>query len=42
MKKTRYHEILRDDIRDFVSLLSYNTMDVMIVSARERAIELKL
>ena len=40
MKKTRYHDILRDDIHDFVSPSGCKTLKDMISTAREREIDL--
>ncbi|XP_052624820.1 uncharacterized protein LOC128132335 [Lactuca sativa] len=42
MKKARYHEMLRSDIRQFVSRSSYKTLDDMIARARERKIDLEM
>ena len=42
MKKARYHEMLRSDIRQFVSRSSYKTLDDMIARAREREIDLEM
>nr|KAJ0224671.1 hypothetical protein LSAT_V11C100043830 [Lactuca sativa] len=41
MKKARYHEMLRDDIRQFVSRSSCKTLEDMIARAREREIDLE-
>ena len=41
MKKARYHEMLRDDIREFVSRASCKTLEDMISRAREREIDLE-
>ena len=35
MKKVRYHDMLRDDIREFVSLLGFKTLNDMIARARK-------
>lgn len=37
-KKKRYHDILREDIREFLSLLGCKNLDDMIVRALEREI----
>nr|KAJ0187838.1 hypothetical protein LSAT_V11C900459490 [Lactuca sativa] len=42
MKKMRYHAMLRDDIREYVSFPGCKTMNDMIKKAREREIELEL
>lgn len=42
MMKTRYHDMLRDDIREFVSFSGCKNLNDMIERARERAIELEL
>ena len=42
MKKARYHEMLRSDIRMFVSRSSCKTLDDMIARAREREIDLEM
>ena len=42
MRKTRYHDMLRDDIRDFMSFSGYKTLNDMIEMACEREIELEL
>ena len=42
MKKARYHEMLRSDIRQFVSRSSCKTLDDMIARAREREIDLEM
>ena len=41
MKKVRYHEMLRDDIREFLSLSWCETLNNMIDRARERDIDLE-
>ena len=41
MKKARYHEMLWDDIREFVSRSGYKTLEDMISRAREREIDLE-
>ena len=41
MKKDKYHEILRGDIRQFVSRSSCSTLEDMIVRATERDIDLE-
>ena len=35
MKKVNYHDMLRDDIGDFVSILGCKTLNDMISRARE-------
>ena len=35
MKKTRYHDMVRDDIRDFVRFSGFKTLNDMIERARE-------
>ena len=42
MKKARYHEILRSDIRQFVIQSSCKTLDDMIARNREREIALEM
>ena len=42
MKKTRYHDMLRDDINDFMSFSGCKTLNDMIARAQEREIELEL
>lgn len=42
MKKARYHEMLRSDIRQFVSRSSCNTLEDTIVRAIEREIGLDI
>lgn len=42
MRKTRYHDILRDDIREFVSISSHGTSEDMIARSGEQEIELDL
>ena len=42
MKKMRFHDMLWDDIREFLSLSSCKTSDDMISRAREREIDLQL
>ena len=41
MKKVLYHDMLRDDIREFVSRSSCKTLEDMIARAREREIDLE-
>ncbi|KAL7585243.1 hypothetical protein Lser_V15G45405 [Lactuca serriola] len=41
MKKARYHDILKDEIREFLSMSSCNTLDDMIDQAHEQEIELE-
>ena len=40
MKKMRHHDILRDDIWEFMSISRCKTLDDMISRAREQEIEL--
>ncbi|XP_023736709.1 uncharacterized protein LOC111884641 [Lactuca sativa] len=40
MKRTRYHSMLRDDIREFLSFTGCKTLNEMVEKAREREIEL--
>lgn len=42
IKNTRYHDMLRDEIREFVSMSSCRTLEDMIAIAQEWEIELKL
>lgn len=42
MKNTRYHVMLSDEIRDFVSISTYRTLEDMIATAREWEIDLEL
>ena len=42
MKKTWYHDMLRDDIMEFVSILSCKTLEEMIDRDRDREIKLEL
>ena len=42
MKNRRYHDMLRDDIWDFVSLSNCKNLDETIARAREQDIELKV
>ena len=42
MKKAQYHQMLRSDIRQFVSRSSCKMMEDMIVRARERLIDLEM
>lgn len=42
MKKLRYHDMLRDDIPEFVSLSGWKTMNDMITKAWEKEIDLEL
>ena len=39
MKKTKYHDTMRDDIREFVSMSSCKTLVDMIYRARESEID---
>ena len=41
MKKLRYHDMLWDDIRKFVSISGCKTLNDMISRAREREIDLE-
>lgn len=41
MKKTIYHDMFRDDIREFVSLSGCNTLDDMISRAHEWGIDVE-
>ena len=40
MKKTSYHDMLRDDIREFVLFSGFKTLNDMIERAHEQEIEL--
>lgn len=42
MKKERYHDMLKSDIRQFVSRSSWRTPEDMIMSDREREIDLEM
>ena len=42
MRKTRYHDMLREDIREFVTFLGCKTLNDMIEKALKREIELEL
>lgn len=42
MKKARYHEMLRSDIRQFVSKSSCKTLDDMVARSREGEIDLEM
>ena len=42
MKKARYHEMLRSDLRQFLSRSSCKMLEDMIVRAREREIDLEM
>ena len=42
MKKARYHEMLRNDICQFVSRSNCKTLEDMITRAREREIDLEM
>lgn len=42
MKKTRYHVMLRVDIREFISFSACRTIKDKIYRAREREIELEI
>ena len=39
MKKVRYHDILRNDVRKFVSISGCETLNGMISRAQEREID---
>ena len=41
MRRTRYHDMLRADIREHVSFSACPTLDSMIARAREREIDLE-
>lgn len=41
MKKDRYHDMLKDEIREFVSMSSYKTLDDMIPWAYKQEIDLE-
>ena len=41
MQRTRYHDMLRADIREHVSFSACPTLDSMIARAREREIDLE-
>ena len=41
MKKTRYHDMLRADIRKYVSYLAHWTLDDMIARARDKEIDIE-
>lgn len=42
MRKTRYHDMLRNDIREFVNMSSCITLGDMICISQEHEIELQL
>ena len=42
MKKARYHEMLRSDIRQFMIQSSCKTLEDMLARAREREIDLEM
>ena len=42
MKKARYHDILRSDIKQFVSISSCRTLKDMVARARESEIDLNM
>lgn len=42
MKKARYHDMLRSDIREFVSISSCRTLEDMVARARERELDLEM
>ena len=41
MKKVRYHDMMRDDIKEFVSLSGCETLNYMIARAQECEIDLQ-
>lgn len=41
MNKTRYHDMLREDIKEFVSFSSFWKLEDMIARTREREINLE-
>ena len=41
MRRTRYHDMLRADIREHVSFAACPTLESMIARAREREIDLE-
>ena len=41
MKKVRYHDMLRDDIREFVSFLGCKTLNYMITRSWKQNIDLE-
>ena len=42
MKKSRYHEMIRRNIRQFVSRSSCKTLDAMMARDRKREIDLEM
>ena len=40
MRRTRYHSMLRDDIREFLSFTGCKTLNEMVKKARKREMEL--
>ena len=42
MMKERYHDMLRSDIIQFVSICRCRTLDDMVARARERGIDLEM
>lgn len=42
MKKTRYHDMPKDEIREFVIMSSCRTLDEKIERAQEQEIDLEL
>ena len=42
MKKTRYHEMLRSDIQQFMSRSSCKTLEDMITGTRDREIDIEM
>ena len=42
MKKTRYHDMLRNDIKEFVIFSGYKNLNDMIERAHEQEIEMEL
>ena len=39
MKKERYHDLLRSEVRQFMSISSFRTLDDMVARAIEREID---
>lgn len=42
MKKAKYHDMLKDEIREIVSMSSYRNLEDIIMTTRERKIDLKI
>ena len=42
LRRTQYHSMLREDIREFVSFTGCKTLNEMVDKAREREMELDL